>query len=481
MQDSFIIAVLMGYIAVGAALVVFLGGLRGVLAAIIIGWLFLPPVRGINLPGLPVFTKEYSVPYAVLLGVILSDSARLFSFRPKLIDLPILIFILSPLPSSITNGLGAYDGMAAVYANIFNFGVPYYMGRIYIRTPNDVKTVANWIVIAGLIAAPLALWEVRMSPQLNAQIYGYHAADFHMSNRLGGYRPMLFMRHGLEVGLWLATAGAVAVWLWITTKRQTRILGFSIQPLGAILLVSTVVSRSLGSIILLGGTTACALFVRTTGLRLAMIAMILTPSIYLSVRITDVWSPDQFTSIIRSIDERRAMSFESRLEQEIIYSQHALKKPMFGWGGYGRYRPINERGEVDAVDGLTTIIFGENGLVGLSSFLAMIALPSLLMVIRVPKKALTTQLWAPALAIMLGVSIFSIDMMFNAFHTPLHIFGIGVIASVAIHTKQWQRVILAHQRKAITDQLAKQSQAELAADDGSPPQQTRPLRLRNSE
>ena len=213
MQDSFLIIVLLGYILIGSGLVIALRGPRGVMAAIILGWIFLPPARGINLPGLPVFTKEFSVAYAVLLGVLISDSGRLLSFRPKLIDLPMLIYILTPLPSSLSNGLGAYDGMSGIYANIFNFGVPYLLGRIYIRTPNDLKAVAIWFIIAGIIISPLALWESRMSPNLNFKLYGYHAAQYRMSIRLGGYRPTIFMRHGLEVGLWLATSGAVALWI----------------------------------------------------------------------------------------------------------------------------------------------------------------------------------------------------------------------------------------------------------------------------
>lgn len=468
MQNSFLIAVLVGYIFIGAGLVITLRGIRGVMAAIVIGWLFLPPSRGINLPGLPVFTKEFSVAYGVLLGVAMSDAAKLLSFKPKLLDIPMLIWILAPFPSSVVNGLGAYDGLSAIYFNIFTFGVPYLLGRVYIRTPNDVKVVAIWFVYAGLIAVPMALWESRMSPHLNKSIYGYEVAKFHMAKRLGGYRPMLFMRHGLEVGLWMATSSAVALWLWITSAKQVRLFNHAFPPFAGVVLFATVMSRSLGALILLAGTTCTALFVRTTGMRIALIALVLVPSVYLSIRITNIWSPTQITSIIRSFDAERANSLEARLEQELDIAQHALQKPIFGWGGNNRFRPIDEHGDFTPVDGMTTISFGKTGLVGLVAFLAMTSVPSLLMILRIKGRQITTPIWAPSIGIMLGIAIFSIDMMFNAFYTPLHIIGIGVLASVAVNAKQWQHIIRKHDRS---------TRAQSQADPTNQPRSTGPASL----
>jgi hypothetical protein len=463
MQNSFIIAVLLGYILVGAGLVMTLRGIKGVMACLIIGWLFLPPSRGVNLPGLPQFTKEFSVSYAVMLGVLLTDSSRLMSLRLKPIDIPMLIWIVSPLPSSVTNGLGAYDGISGIYFNLFVFGVPYFLGRIFIRTPKDVQTVAIWFVIAGLIAAPMALWESRMSPHLNESVYGYRAAKFHMAKRMGGYRPMLFMRHGLEVGLWMATSSAVALWLWLTSSKQIKIMSFRLPTATTVVLITTILSRSLGSLILLAGTTTTALFVRSTGLRFALIALVLVPTVYLSVRISNVWGPEQLTAIIASFDADRAKSLEARLGQEVDIAQHALKKPLFGWGGNNRFRPTDDFGDVIPVDGMTTITFGKTGFVGLGAFIGFTALPSILVILRIRRRDITSAIWAPTIGIMLGLAIFSIDMMFNAFYTPLHIIGFGVLASVAVQARQWQRTMVYQRRKAMASR-----HSSLHSPDNSP-------------
>jgi len=367
----------------------------------------------------------------------------------------VLLWILSPLPASVTNDLGYYDGLSGIYSQLMRYGVPYLIGRMYIRTPDDVRMVAKWFVIAGLIAVPFVFWESRMSPQLNRNIYGYEVAKFHMAKRLGGYRPMLFMRHGLEVGLWMATCSAVGLWLWITNPRAVRIFGFSMTAPALIVVFATVISRSFGALILLIGNTSAALFVRATGLRIALIALVLTPSVYLSVRISNVWTPTQMTAIIRGINPDRADSLESRLNQEYFIAEHAMQKPLFGWGGHNRYRPTDDEGETSPVDGWTNITFGKTGLFGLCSLMCVITLPSLLLVLRIRGRALTEEVWAPSIGILLGISIFSLDILFNAFPSPLHLLGIGVIASSAINAKRWQQILRQHQH----------SQAQLRQDE----------------
>ncbi|MGV6814804.1 MAG: hypothetical protein ACWA5W_07345 [Phycisphaerales bacterium] len=452
MQSNIVIAALLLYLPIGVGIIALFRGIRGVMLAMILGWVFLPPARGVNLPGLPMYTKEFAVSYAMLIGVLISDSSRVLSYRPKLIDLPILVYITSPFTASITNGLGAYDGLSGIFSNIFLFGVPYFLGRIYIRTPDDVKQVAIWMVIAGLILMPMALWESRMSPNLNYHLYGYHAAQFLMSYRLGGYRPTVFMRHGLEVGLWFATSGAVAFWLWLNAAKSIRIFNFPIRVSALLVLGTSVLSRSLGSIILLFGTMTASIVARTTGLRIVLIAVVLIPPVYLGSRITQIWSPEILTSIIEKIDPERAESLESRFKQETNFSQHALKKPLFGWGGYNRFRPDVETKKEKAVDGLTTIVLGETGLVGLLSYLGMTTLPGLITLLRIKNKEFRSPIWAPPIAITLGISIFSIDMMLNSFFTPLHIFALGVLASSAMLLPKWKQVLKAHQLQQMSSQ-----------------------------
>ena len=444
MLHDLIVPILLGYLVVGVVLTGIFRGIPGIMLTVILGWLFLPPGQGINLPGLPMYTKEYAVSYALLLGIILTDSTRVLRYRPSLLDIPILIWIGAPFFSSVTNGLGAYDGLSNVYGQIFIYGVPYFVGRLYIRTPNDIREIAKWFIIAGLIATPFVLWESRMSPQLNADLYGYRVSGFQAAKRLGGYRPMLFMRHGLEVGLWMSTCAAVAIWALLTSPREIRIMKRPVTVPSAIVVLATILCRSLGALVLLFGTSAAGVFTRTTGLRISLIALVLTPSLYLSVRLSNIWSPSDLTAIVRSFDDQRADSLEARLGQEQIISEHALRRPLFGWGGFDRYRPLNDNGEAEPVDGWTSITLGKNGLLGLISLQCFTTLPALLLLLRLRGKDLTDQIWAPAIGVLLACSLFAYDILFNAFPTPLHFVGIGALTTTAILSPRWQRIIRDH-------------------------------------
>ena len=59
-------------------------------------------------------------------------------------------------------------------------------------------------VLGGLIYVPLCLFEVRMSPQLHNMVYGFAQHSFGQTVRGGGWRPMVFMQHGLAVGLFMS-------------------------------------------------------------------------------------------------------------------------------------------------------------------------------------------------------------------------------------------------------------------------------------
>ena len=63
------------------------------------------------LPGLPDYTKTGAAVLSILLATIIFEPTRLFTFRPRWFDLPMLVFCVCPFFSSISNDLGAYDGI----------------------------------------------------------------------------------------------------------------------------------------------------------------------------------------------------------------------------------------------------------------------------------------------------------------------------------------------------------------------------------
>ncbi len=218
---------------------------RTVILAYILAWLFLPN-GAFSLPGLPDYTKVTATSMGVVLGGLLFDPRPLFALRPGWHDIPMLILCACPFASSLTNDLGAYDGTSAVVSQLITFGLPYLVGRAYLNDPEGIRDLAIGIVVGGLIYVPLCLWEMRMSPQLQATLYG--RGRFMNAMRYGGYRPLVFMTDGLELGMWMAAAAMIAGWLWAGGGVK-KVAGWAFGPLAAILLATAVLCKSTGAIL----------------------------------------------------------------------------------------------------------------------------------------------------------------------------------------------------------------------------------------
>ena len=420
-----------GWIPLGLLLFALLPPRRAIIAAFLIGWLFLPQA-GYAIQALPDYTRITAVPLVVLAGVAFFDTQRLLSFRPSWYDIPVLVWCLRPLASSISNGLGAYDGLSGVFGSGLVWGVPYIIGRVYFGDRDSIRVLALGIFIGGLIYMPLCLWEIRMSPQLHGYLYGYHQVKFHTTWRLGGYRPLLFMHNGLEVGLWMAITSLTGIWLWRTGSVK-RLWNIPIGWLASALVVTAIMCRSLGALALLTLGVTVLFASKYTRSRLPLLALILLPAIYVGLRATGTWYPHAAVSAAQRIDEVRAQSFESRLYQEVVLAERAWLRPVFGWGSWGRNRVRDEAGEsVVVTDSLWIITFGQQGLVGLVSLGLLFALPALLLCWRIGARGWSAAPTAAAGALAVGVTLYAGDCLMNAMLNPVYHVIPGAVMGVAI-------------------------------------------------
>src|SRR5262249_19226673 len=121
---------------------------RAAIAALIGCWIFLP-LTGYQFEGWPDYSKMVAAPLGVLLGILFFDARRLFAFRFRWVDSIMIIWIVLQFVTSLLNDLGAYDGLSAVLSQLFLVGLPYFFGRLYLLTLDDLKEFALGIVIAG--------------------------------------------------------------------------------------------------------------------------------------------------------------------------------------------------------------------------------------------------------------------------------------------------------------------------------------------
>ncbi|MBF0119513.1 MAG: O-antigen ligase domain-containing protein [Desulfobacterales bacterium] len=397
-----------------AAIIAFLGA-----------WMFLPMAK-YPIPGMPDYTKMSATCYGIFLSSMVFDSQRLANLKIKASDSAIIIFCMAPLFSSLANGLGLYDGIASLLQQTAKWGFPYLIGRMYFGTLEGLRNYAIGIIAGGLVYTPFCLYESRMSPQLHHMFYGFTQATFNQSFRYGGWRPMVFMEHGLMVGMWMASAALAALWLYHTGALK-QIRGYGMNRLVPILTLTMVMCRSTGavSLYIIGAAT----LLLTEKLKNGLIILLLfsLPVGYLATRSTELWSGQNLVDLIaHNLSEDRAASIEFRFTNENMLSKKALQQPIFGWGGWGRARVYDAEGnDISVTDGLWIIIFGNYGLLGISAMSTVFLLPVIKLLRLYPASKWNTPEVAPAAVLSVLLILYMIDNLLNAMINPIFTVAAG--------------------------------------------------------
>lgn len=417
---------------------------RAMVVSFVVAWLFLPVVN-FPLPGIPDLTKMSATCYGVLLATCIYDAGRFSSFKPSWLDLPMLIWCLCPFASSITNDLGPYDGFSAALDQIVTWGVPYFLGRLYLSNLAGMKQLAIGIFAGGVSYVPLCLFEIRFSPQLHRIVYGYHAyADFSQAIRYGGYRPTVFMDHGLAVGAWMMAATLSGIWLWKTAVIK-QLWNMPIKPLLAVLMITFFLCKSTGAYFLL--VLGIIFLFSGKWFRTALPVFLLIVSIcsYLYVNAeTETYFTDQIVSSLSGkVDAERVESLAFRFNNEEVLVDKARQRIVFGWGGWGRDLIFDEQGkQLTVQDSLWIIAFGHYGRVGLSSLTASMLLPvASLFVLRYPARSWSKREVAPVAVVTMIVVLYMLDCVLNAMINPIFILASGGISGLAMKERETRKVM----------------------------------------
>ena len=401
---------------------------RAVIASFLLAWLFLP-MAGYGVPGLPDYTKMSATTFGVLIGAALFDTDRLLGWRPKWVDLPMMLYCTSPLMSSYLNGLGLYDGISQVVNQWIIWGLPYLIGRIYFTDLEGLRELAIGIFIGGLIYLPFCWFEVRFSPQLHKWIYGFRQHSFIQNVRDGGYRPMVFMQHGLMVGMWIGMTTLIGVWLW-RSKTVEKVWDVPMYVLMPAMFLTVYLCKSKYAVLLLAtgmGALFVTKWVRTKAL---LVCLLLVPLGYTFVRANGIVTGEGIIKISENIfGEERSKSLAVRINNEHLLAQRAMEKPFFGWGGWGGYRVQDETGKGLVTDSLWIITLGKAGWVGLIGLMSMLLLPMFLVI-----KDWRVELWqhplvAPVVVLGMVVALYMFDHLMNGMVNPIFMLAAGAVGS----------------------------------------------------
>lgn len=415
---------------------------KAIIIGFMVGILFLPQRSGFSFPGLPDYDKLSAATYCILLGIIIFDFKKITTYKFHWLDLSVIIFCLCQIASSVTNDLGLYDGLSAMLRQIVPFGLPYFMGRMYLNDSTNLRTLVTYIFIGGLIYVPLCLFEMRMSPILHQLVYGYmDGARFGQSIRSGGYRPVVFTEHGLSTAMWMCAATLSGFYLWQSGLLK-KLWNISLSVLWPILFITFILLKSVGAVIYLLIGLIIFAGVKYLKTQLPLLVLIFFICIYIFSGATGILYQESLINgieqtVTRLINEERAESLIFRMNNDNQLSEKARSQALFGWGGWGRNRISEENFVGDMVDlsitdSLWGILFGVNGAVGLISFFAITLLPCSIFCFKYPPSLWLKPKLLPAFTITTITALYMLDCLFNAIPNPVYMIATGGLAGFLI-------------------------------------------------
>lgn len=428
-MNQFAYAVMYAWIPVLLALFLVLPPRRAVIVGLIASWLFLPTAT-IQLQGIPNYTKFSATASGLMLGVLLFDTQRMLDLRPRWFDLPMAVYCLVPLASCLANGQSPYESLSASTYETIIWGMPYLIGRAYFSDPEALRELAVGIVGGGLIYAPLCVYESQFGQVLNPLLYGFNLATDHVSIRFGGYRPIVFMTTGLELGMWMTAATLTAFALWRSGAARR------IGPLPAgvalgMLAVITINCRSIGALMLLAlGVVTLELIRRTGSTRWAWMLLAIAPA-YIALRYPGLWDGKTFNRLMgRFLGWDRVWSYEYRLIMENELLARARRVPLLGSGTRPIWR-MSLDGRDIITDGLWLIAVCRFGLIGLIGLTTALLLPLGRFIRQQPPALWSGPRLAPAAGLAILLGIYMIDNLLNAMVNPVYTVAAGGLIALA--------------------------------------------------
>jgi hypothetical protein len=266
--------------------------------------------------------------------------------------------------------------------------------------------------------------EIMLSPQLHNWIYGFHQHSFAQALRGGGYRPLVFMEHGLAASM-LLVIGLLSAMTLHKARKAVMMVPAAIAT--GYLAVFMLAVKSLGAALYAFSVSPLVALLRPRALvRLAVILAIIVFS-YPALRAYDIFPDKALVSLAYAASGDRASSLEYRFNMENTLAAHASERPWFGWGRFDRNALFDEYGRPATVsDGMWIILYGIRGIVGFIAFFAYLLSPIFLLRKRLPRvQGREEQTLLAGLAIVLAVS--AVDLLPNGLFNTIPLFLAGVL------------------------------------------------------
>jgi hypothetical protein len=305
--------------------------------------------------------------------------------------------------------------------------LPYLIGRVYFTDLEGLRELAIGMLIGGLIYVPFCLVEMRLSPQFHVWVYGFRQHAFAQTMRDGGYRPMVFMQHGLMVAMWMSMTGLIGLVLW-RCRTITKIGDIPVAYLLVPLVLTALACRSKFAFILFFAGLFALIGTKLIRTKAGMVLMACTPIVYIFLRASLILDGSSMIQTAKQIfGDDRAGSLQVRIDAENAISGWALRDFWFGHGTWARVQKDDGRDVV--TDSLWIIVLGRAGVVGIIGLCGMLLLPMFLICWDYRLQFWWHPMVAPAVALALVCMLYMFDHLFNGMVNPIFMLACGGVCA----------------------------------------------------
>jgi hypothetical protein len=442
------------------ALFVLVGGRTILPTGVYPGSVFAEPVgsggsmHALAVPTLLLINKALAIGLGCLVGVVLVDWPAVQRLRPIWLDAPMFCWCLLPIAAVLVNGQHLAAGLAQTRYLALAWGVPYGLGRIYLGGGESLRRLGLSLVLAGLLYVPLGLREFVRGPFLYDLVYGSHPYRFDGAALSLGHRPLVFLEHGNQLGMWIASAAVSAAWLWRSRRLPTiaRIPGgFAAAALVAACLAfqsHSAVGLMLAVLVPLILTRWSLPLPKSAYAGIGVVVLLLAVAGTTAVLAAETGGWSELRGKVRdAFREIGKSSFTWRLARAEENLPRVAQRPVLGWS-----RPdwsIAEDGTFldPAALGLWLMTLGMFGAVGLACSTATVLLPVGEVIRKLPTSAWTG---GPCSAVALTAVLLvinSLDLMLNSVLLLPLLAGAGGINSWSAEIRR-ARSRPGHERKS---------------------------------
>lgn len=425
---------------------------RAIIWSILGGYLLLPPLAEFNLPLVPAMDKV-SIPNLSVLAILVFATKYKVHLLPegRLARVLIALFIFGAIPTVLTNsepilfevlsdadpilflvdalpGQSLRDIGSVLIGQVLTI-VPFLVARQFLSSDNGLREILLALMVGAIAYSVPSLIEIRVSPQMNVWVYGFFQHSFEQTMRAGGYRPIVFLPHGLWLAVFVCTGAMAAAALARTRPNVERWKGVLWTIYLVLFLIACKSAASIAYGLLLVPTIY---FAPRRWLIWLSVVFALVAVTYPMLRNIGVIPTDAIVAKVAEFNPDRAQSLGYRFNNETQLLDRAAEKPAFGWSGWGRSLVRDsEDGEILTIpDGRWIIVFGSFGWLGYIAEFGLLALPLLLLggyALRHRNAVLSP--YIGAVALVLGITL--MDMLLNATLTPFTWLTAGAVLGYA--------------------------------------------------